>query len=157
MKINTVNSYDKNDSASFKHCVLLRDSATNKLKFLVTCKAPVNDSLVSFFDGKDFYKLGESEEAKKLTQKLRVMKQDITDTKAEGDVRELLSDIIDKVIKFKLFCQLGSTEGPTLRTFIGTTPLREMNRIANLGDITCAPSHLKGGKLNNEVNALFIG
>lgn len=159
MKVNSLNFNNSNSNTqSFGHCMLFRDSASNKLKFLVTSKNPANDSLVSFFDGKDFYKLGESEEASKLTKKLRIMHNNIANNnRTEGDVRELLSDIIDKVIKFKLFCQLGSSEGPTLRTFIGDSPLKEMNKIANFGDITCAPAHAKDGKLTNEVNALFIG
>lgn len=157
MKINSLSSYN-NESPSFKHCVLLKDSASNKLKFLVTCKAPVNDALVSFFDGTDFYKLGECSEASELAKKLRSMQYDITNSKAEDGVRELLSKIIDTVIKRKLFSSLGSADGPILRTYIGNTPLAEMNQIANHGDITFPTSaHIKDGKPVGEINALFIG
>lgn len=158
MKVNSIKNSNTNNSQSFGHCVLFKDSVSNKLKFFVTCKNPANDSFVSFFDGKDIYYIGESVEAGKLSTKLRALKDGISEKNMEGDVRELLSSVINSTIKSKLFSAVGVENGATLGKLIGDMPLKLMNEIANLGEIKCGtPTQLKGEQPANSVSALFIG
>lgn len=152
------NNYNKKESPSFKHVMLLRNPETSKLNFMISRSKRERDGLVSFYNNGTLYKICEDfPPASQLSLNLRRLQENINGFMDQDNNKGLLSCIVNKLVKSHLKTPLeGGSE--TLSDALGPNALEELSSIAKEGIVTQynPKSSIVGGKQVGAISSIFI-